>query len=38
LWNVKHYNLATNYLVALCSKKNEFPDKIEIIDFMKLFD
>jgi len=38
LWNVKHYNLEKDYLVALCSKKNEFPDKIEIIDFMKLFD
>jgi len=38
LWNVKHYNLASDYLVALCSKKEVFPEAIEMIDFMKLFD
>ena len=38
LWNIKHYNLSTDYLVALCSKSQEFPEAIEMIDFMKLFD
>jgi len=38
LWNIKHYNLSAEYIVALCSKKQEFPEAIEMIDFMKLFD
>jgi 4'-phosphopantetheinyl transferase len=38
LWNIKHYNLFSDYSVALCSKNEVFPETIEMIDFMKLFD
>lgn len=38
LWNIKHYNLFSDYIVALCSKSQVFPEAIEQIEFMKLFD
>ena len=38
IWNIRHYNLYEDYLVALCSKNPVFPEEIEMIDFMKLFD
>ena len=38
LWKIRHYNLFTDYIVALCSQKQVFPEEIEIIDFMRLFD
>ena len=38
LWNIRHYNLLPDYIVALCSKNQVFPKEIEMIDFMKLFD
>jgi 4'-phosphopantetheinyl transferase len=38
LWNIRHYNLSADYIVALCSKNQVFPEAIEMIDFMKLFD
>ena len=38
LWNIKHYNLSSDYIVALCSKDKVFPEAVEMIDFMRLFD
>ena len=38
LWNIRHYKLESDYLVALCSKNPVFPEEIELIDFMNLFD
>jgi 4'-phosphopantetheinyl transferase len=37
-WNVNHYTLNSDYLVALCTKNKVFPEAIEMIDFMRLFD
>jgi len=36
-WNIRHYNLFSDYMVALCSRNKIFPETIEQIDFMSLF-
>lgn len=38
LWNIRHYKFMSDYIVALCSKNQVFPEAIEQIEFMSLFD
>ena len=38
LWNIRHYKLMSDYIVALCSKNQVFPETIEEIKFMSLLD
>ena len=38
LWNIRHYKFMSDYIVALCSKNKVFPEAIEQIEFMSLFD
>ena len=38
LWNIRHYKLLSDYTVGLCSKTQVFPEAIEEIEFMSLFE